>query len=97
MTFLQAEAGQGSMFVSLLPLLAVFAVFYFVMLRPQQQQQKRRREMLGELKRGDQVITVGGIHGEITAVEENDVMVRISEKLEVKVTRAGIGRVKGDD
>ncbi len=98
MTFLQADpAGAGSLIGSFLPLIIVFAVFYFILIRPQQQQQKRRKAMLQELKKGDRVITVGGIHGEITAIHEDDVHVRIADKVEIRVTRSGISRVKGQD
>lgn len=98
MTLLQAEvAPTASAFTSLIPFIAVLAVMYFIMIRPQQQQQKRRRAMLSELKKGDKVVTVGGIHGEITAVDEDDVTLRISEKVEIRLTRSGVGRVKGKE
>lgn len=98
MTLLQAEvAPAASAFTSLIPFIAVLAVMYFIMIRPQQQQQKRRRAMLSELKKGDKVVTVGGIHGEITAVDEDDVTLRISEKVEIRLTRSGVGRVKGKE
>lgn len=98
MTFLQAEgAGAASLVGSFLPLVIVFVVFYFILIRPQQQQQKKRREMLSQLKKGDRVITVGGLHGEITAVHDDDLDVRIADKVEIRITRSGIARVKGEE
>lgn len=98
MTFLQADAaGAGGVVGSFLPLIIVFVVFYFILIRPQQQQQKKRREMLQELKKGDKVVTIGGIHGEITAIDEEDLNLRIAEKVEVRISRSGIARVKGQE
>jgi len=58
--------GQGGGgFAALVPLLLMFAIFYFLLIRPQQKKQKKHRELLGTLKRGDQVVTVGGLHGKI--------------------------------
>lgn len=96
MTFLQVE-GTAATFASFLPLIVVFAVFYFVVIRPQQQQQKKRQEMLQSLKKGDKVITVGGIHGEITDVHDDEVSLRIADKVEIRLSRSGIGRIKGKD
>ena len=96
MTFLQAE-GAAASFASFIPLIIVFVVFYFVLIRPQQQQQKKRQQMLGELKKGDKVVTVGGIHGEITEVHDDEVTLRIADKVEIRLSRSGVGRVKGKD
>lgn len=97
MTFLQADGTAAATWASLIPLIVVFIVFYFVIIRPQQQQQKKRQEMLANLKKGDKVITVGGIHGEITALHDDEVQLRIADKVEIRLSRSGIGRVKGKD
>lgn len=97
MTFLQATEGGAGILGSFLPFIVVLVVFYFFLIRPQQQQQKKRREMLEGLKKGDRVITVGGIHGEITALSDDDLTLRIADKVEIRMTRAGISRVKGKD
>lgn len=82
---------------SFVPLIIVFVVFYFILIRPQQQQQKKRQEMLSQLKKGDKVVTVGGIHGEITEVHDDEVGLRIADKVEIRLSRTGVGRVKGKD
>lgn len=97
MTFLQQGGDAAAIWGSFLPLIIVFVVFYFIIIRPQQQQQKKRQQMLSELKKGDKVITIGGIHGEITALHDDDVMLRIADKVEIRIARAGISRVKGKD
>ncbi|MBI2915057.1 MAG: preprotein translocase subunit YajC [Firmicutes bacterium] len=73
----------------------MFVVFYMLLWRPQQQQQKRRREMLASLKKGDRVVTAGGIHGEITGMKEDTLTVRIADKVEVKISKSGVSQVKG--
>ena len=92
--FLQAEvpASQGLLGM-LLPFLIVGLVFYFMLFRPQQKQQKQRKEMLDSLKKGDQIVTVGGIFGELLALKEDYVTVKIADKVEVKLSRSGISHV----
>jgi len=96
-TFLQAEGAVVSPWASFIPFIVVLVVFYFALIRPQQQQQKRRQEMLSQLKKGDKVVTIGGIHGEITAVYDDEVQLRIADKVEIRLSRSGVGRVKGKE
>lgn len=96
MTPLQA-APEGSIFSVLLPFIVMFGVFYLFLLRPQQVQQKKRREMLSELKRGDKVVTVGGIHGEITAIRDDVMTLRIAEGTEIKINRSGVGKKRSTE
>jgi preprotein translocase subunit YajC len=91
-----APAG-GDFFVSLMPLVLIFVVFYFLLIRPQQQKAKLHRQMIDGLKRGDQVVTAGGIFGKVTRVEAGDasLMVEIAPNVQVKVARHTIGEVIG--
>lgn len=88
-------APEGSLLSALLPLIVMFAVFYFILIRPQQAQQKKRREMLQSLRRGDKIVTVGGIHGEIVAIKDDQLTVRIAENVDIRLNRAGVGSKKG--
>ena len=77
-------------------LLLMFAVLYFVMIRPQQKRQKQHDQMLTALKKGDVVRTNGGIRGEVTALDERDVTIEIADRTRVKVLRthvAGLDQV----
>ena len=67
-----APAAGGDMFMSLLPLVLMFAVFYFLLIRPQQSKMKQHRAMIENLKKGDQIVTAGGIVGKIARVEQSD-------------------------
>jgi preprotein translocase subunit YajC len=84
---------QGGFIAQFLPLLIMLVVFYLFLLRPQQQQQKRRQEMLAKLKRGDKILTVGGLYGEIVAMREDILTVRLADNVEVRVTRNGVAQV----
>jgi preprotein translocase subunit YajC len=84
-------AGGGDLFVSLLPLVLIFVVFYFLLIRPQQQKLKQHRQMIAELKKGDQILTGGGILGKITRVEaDNTLLVEIAPNVVVKVERGTV-------
>ena len=71
-------------------LLLMFAVLYFVMIRPQQKRAKQHEQMLGDLKKGDMVRTNGGIRGEVTALDERDVTLEIADRTRVKVLRSHV-------
>ena len=85
---------MSSQLSSLLPLLLLVVVFYFIILRPQQTQQKKRQSMLNALRKGDRVVTIGGLHGTLTEIREDRVKMRIADKVEVEVARAGIDHVR---
>lgn len=77
-----------------LPLLLLLGVMYFVMIRPQQQQQKKRQAMLNELRAGREVITIGGLHGTITSIDEKTVTLKVASDVELTFNRSAIGHVK---
>lgn len=88
--------GTGSIFTSFLPLIIIMFIFYFLLIRPQQKQQKIHKEMLSKLKKGDKIITSGGIHGVVVGVNDKDgiVVVRIDENVKIEVSRSAIATVK---
>jgi preprotein translocase subunit YajC len=76
---------------SFLPLIIIFAIFYFILIRPQQQKQKKHQEMLNSLKVGDKVITIGGIFGIIREIKEDVLTLEISKDVKINVTKNAIG------
>lgn len=94
---LAAQAASQNIVSLLVPWVIMIAVFYFLLIRPQQQQQKKRKALLEAVSKGDRVITIGGIHGEVTALKDDTVLLRIAEKVEVKVSRSAINHVKGKE
>lgn len=72
------------------PIIVMVVIFYFMLYKPQKKEQKRRKEMLDNLKKGNRIMTIGGIYGEITAISDNIVTVKIAEKVEIEVARASV-------
>jgi preprotein translocase, YajC subunit len=87
------SAGTAAMFVQILPIVAIVAVFYFLVIAPANKQRKHLQEMLAALKKGDRVVTSGGVHGTIQGIEGETVQLRIAENVKIKVDRAAIARV----
>jgi len=87
-------AGAGSAFASFLPLVLIFAIMYFLLIRPQQKKVKEMRAMVDALRRGDQVLTQGGIIGKVTKVGDDGVLeVEIADGVKVKVLKHTITQV----
>jgi preprotein translocase subunit YajC len=86
----QAQGGAGSAFVQLLPIFIIFAIFYFLLIAPMRKRQKALQAMVDALKKGDRVLTNGGIFGEVTAVEGAIVHLRIAENVRVRVAKSAI-------
>lgn len=84
-------AGGGDLFVSLMPLVLIFIVFYFLLIRPQQTKLKQHRSMIEAVKKGDQVLTAGGIVGRVVRVDPDGMLlVEIAQGVQVKVARSTI-------
>lgn len=77
---------------SLLPLVALFGIFYFLIIRPQQKQAKQHKEMIAELKKGDKIVTNGGLMVEITKVEEGYLIAKNHDNTEIKLVKEAVSR-----
>ncbi len=94
---LQTSAGSGALIAQVLPILAIGLVFYFIVIAPANKQRKKTQEMLRSLKKGDRVVTSGGIYGTIQGVEPDVVYLKIAENVKVKVSRSAItGVITGE-
>lgn len=90
-------AGGSSQWMSLLPLVILFGVFYFLLIRPQQKRAKQQKTFLENLKKGDSVVTSGGLCGKITGITDNMVTLEIAEKVRVRVLKSSIvDQMKGE-
>ncbi|OCL83511.1 MULTISPECIES: preprotein translocase subunit YajC [Arcobacteraceae] len=83
---------QGDLLTSLLPLVALFAIFYFLIIRPQQKQAKAHKEMIAGLKKGDSIVTNGGLMVEVVKVEETYFLVKNSDNSEMKLAKEFVAR-----
>jgi len=93
----QPGGGQGSTMWSFLPIILIFVIFYFLLIRPQQKRSKEHRTLLSNLKVGDQILTSGGIYGRITGLRDDVITVEISDKVRVRVSRGHIAGVMKQD
>ena len=91
--FAQTAGGQASgasMLVQMLPLVLIFVVFWFLLIRPQQKRMKEHRAMIEALKKGDEIVTQGGLVGKITSVRDNELEVEIAAGVKVRVIRSTV-------
>ena len=91
-TFMEGEDGEttGSIWPMIIFLVVIFALFYFVMIRPQQKRQKNHQTMMQELQRGDKVMTAGGIYGTIDSISEDSVVIKVEGGTILRVARTSI-------
>jgi preprotein translocase subunit YajC len=85
--------GPAALFNMALPFIAMAAIAYFMMLRPQQRQKAERERMLNALKRGDRVVTTSGLHGTVVGLNEHTVTLRVADQVKLEFDRGAIGRV----
>ena len=88
------QGGAGGMLTSLLPLVLIFVIFYFLLIRPQQKKAKEHRQMVENLKKGDKIITSGGIYGVVENVGANTITLKIAENVKVKFGKGYIATVR---
>ena len=91
--YAQSGAGPAGGFVSLLPMVLIFVLFYFLLIRPQQKRAKQHKEMVAALKEGDEVVTAGGFFGTVVTVDETVASVEIADNTIVKVQRSSIAQM----
>ena len=91
----QAQGGFEQLLSTIVPFLLIILVFYFLILRPQQKRQKERAKLLESVRKGDRIITTGGMHGLVEGLEEKSVLVKIDENVKVKIEKSAISVIIG--
>ncbi|MCD6156501.1 MAG: preprotein translocase subunit YajC [Candidatus Atribacteria bacterium] len=84
------QPGASGIFAQLLPLFFIIIIFYFLLIRPQQQRQKSQRELWDSLKKGDQVVTVGGMHGTVVQVKDAEVVLEVAKDVRITFSKSAI-------
>ena len=87
------QGGDGSMVSTLIMFGAIFAIFYFMIIRPQQKKAKERDALLKSIKKGDKVITSSGIHGTIAGIDDATVLLDVGNNTKIKMERSAVGQV----
>jgi len=85
--------GGGAGLMTFLPFVAIIAIFYFLIIRPQSRKQKETQKMLSTLRKGDKVITVGGIHGTIQTVREHSIIVKVDANTKIEFSRSAVSSI----
>lgn len=94
MIFAQVEPAPPNPLAALFPLILIFFIFYFLLIRPQQKKQREHQKMIQSLKRNDQVVTIGGIHGVIQDIKKDTVLLKVDEGNKILVDKTAIARIK---
>ncbi|MCL2043972.1 MAG: preprotein translocase subunit YajC [Treponema sp.] len=89
----QAPSGPLGGFMTFLPFIAIIAIFYFLIIRPQNKKQKETQKMLSTLKKGDRIVTIGGINGTIQTVRDQTVIVKVDEDTKIEFNRSAIASI----
>lgn len=87
------EGGGGSMISTLIMFGAIFAIFYFMIIRPQQKKAKEREKMLSAIKKGDKIVTGGGIHGTIAGLDEKTCLIDVGNNIKIKFERSAVSTI----
>ncbi|MBH5317129.1 preprotein translocase subunit YajC [Paenibacillus sp. GSMTC-2017] len=94
MSIFQAAAAEGgSIWGMILPFVLMFAVFYFLLIRPQQKKQKQRTAMLNQIKKGDKITTIGGLHGTVVELTDDTVVIRVNDTTKMTFERSAINTI----
>ncbi len=90
------SGGQAGGLAGFLPIIILFAIFYFLLIRPQQKKAKEHKDMIANLKKGHRIITSGGIYGTILNLDETTIGLEIAEKVKIKITRGNVAALVSD-
>lgn len=88
-----SSGGSTAILTQVVFFAAIFAIFYFLLIRPQQRQRRERDQMLRAVKKGDRVVTTGGLHGTVTGLTDTTVVLRVADQVKLEFDRSAIGRI----
>jgi len=88
-----AQGSGGSPTSLIFMIIAIFAVMYFLMIRPQQKQKKQHQSMINTIAKGDKVVTIGGMHGTVAGIKDSSVIIKIADNVKVEINRSAINQV----
>ena len=89
-------AGEGSLLMTIVPFALIFIIFYFFLIRPQNKKQKETEKMIAALKKGDKVVTIGGIHGVVATTKEHTIIIKVEDGAKIEFNRSAIATVIAD-
>ncbi len=93
----QPAEGAPNPLITFLPLILIFVVFYFFLIRPQKKKEEQRQKMIAALKKGDKVVTIGGIHGTVTQVDDTSILLQVDSNTKLRVEKSAVASVLSKD
>ncbi|MFI3257864.1 MAG: preprotein translocase subunit YajC [Spirochaetales bacterium] len=96
-SLLQTAAPEASIWSMIAPFALIFVIFYFFMIRPQNKKQKETQKMIAALKKGDKIVTIGGIHGVVSSTKEQTIIVKVDDNAKVEFSRSAIASVVNEN
>ena len=88
------DGAQGQWLAGMMPLVLIFLIFYVILIRPQQKQQRDFKKMLENLKKNDQVVTMGGVHGTIINIKEKTFIIRVDDNTRLEIDKSAVARLE---
>ena len=95
-SLLQAATGSEGLLSMILPFALIFVIFYFFIIRPQNKKQKETKKMIDALKKGDKIVTIGGIYGVVSSTKENTIIVKVDDGAKIEFSRSAVSSVITD-
>ena len=92
-----ANGGAPSALLQFVPIVLIFAIFYFVLLAPMRRRQKALQQTIENLKRGDRVVTTGGFYGEVVGIEGRDLMLKLADNVKVRVAKSAVAGLESEE
>ena len=93
LAFAQPSGEEPNLLVSFLPFVVILAIMYFLIIRPQKKREDERKTMIEAVKKGDRIVTVGGVHGTVTQVDETSVLADVSQNVKLRIEKSAIAAV----
>jgi preprotein translocase subunit YajC len=89
-----SESAPGNPIMSIIPFVAIIAIFYFLIIRPQNKKRKETEKMLSALKKGDKIVTIGGVHGVVQSVKESTVIIKVDDNVKLEFSRSAVSNIQ---
>ena len=92
-----ANGSAPSALIQFVPIVAIFAIFYFLLLAPMRRRQKALQQTIDNLKKGDRIVTTGGFYGEVAAIESKDLMLKLADNVKVRVAKSAVAGLENEE
>ncbi len=92
-----AEGASANPLIQFVPLILIFGIFYFLLFAPMRKRQKALQQLIDNLKKGDRIVTTGGLHGEVASVKDDVLLVKVADNLKLRISRSAVAGLEGPE